>query len=338
MTVGCRVLLIGDHWPTDVAGGLPRYMAELTTALAAKGVIARALVSGPAFDAPAGVVAGGSDGMSLPSRMARTWWASRRVTNDVDLLDVHFAPYALLPLYVGAGRRRRVVVHFHGPWAEEGRVAGSSRFSCFSKRMIERLVYRKAIRLITESEAFADVASTKYGIERRRIVVRRPAVDLDTFSPGDPVAARAQLGLPAGVPIVLCVRRLVDRMGIDVLLKAWADVRCAVTEAQLVIVGTGPRRRRLEEQADDLGVGPSVSFLGAVSPADLVAAYRAADVSVVPSTALEGFGLVVLESLACGTPVIGTDVGGLAEAVGAFDPHLVVPAGDVAALAAGLVA
>jgi glycosyltransferase involved in cell wall biosynthesis len=85
-----------------------------------------------------------------------------------------------------------------------------------------------------------------------------------------------------------------------------------------------------------LGLGEDVRFLGKVSDSDLVAAYRAADVAVAPSISLEGFGLVVLEALACGTPVVGTAVQGLKEALEGFDPALLVPPGDPDALATRL--
>jgi len=85
--------------------------------------------------------------------------------------------------------------------------------------------------------------------------------------------------------------------------------------------------------ARELGVAPSVRFTGRVGDTELRDWYRAADVSIVPSLALEGFGLVVLEALACGTPVIVTDVGGLPEAVSGLDRGCVVPAADHAALA-----
>jgi glycosyltransferase involved in cell wall biosynthesis len=126
------------------------------------------------------------------------------------------------------------------------------------------------------------------------------------------------------------VRRLTPRTGVDVLLQAFAHVD---DDTVLLVAGEGPERERLERLAYELGVAGSVRFLGGVSEERLVELYRAADVTVVPSVSLEGFGLVVLESLACGTPVIGSDVGGLPEALADLEPRCVVPAGDPAALA-----
>jgi glycosyltransferase involved in cell wall biosynthesis len=126
-------------------------------------------------------------------------------------------------------------------------------------------------------------------------------------------------------------------MGIDVLLHAWPGVLEEVPDALLVIIGDGSERAALQDMAAQRGLESSVRFLGRVDDTTLVACYQAADLSVVPTTSLEGFGLVVLESRACGTPAVVTDAGGLPEAVEGLDPATVVPAGDVTALADGLV-
>src|SRR4029077_8245672 len=97
--------------------------------------------------------------------------------------------------------------------------------------------------------------------------------------------------------------------------------------------GEGPERAPLEALASRLGISSSVRFLGRVDDETLVACYQAANVSVVPTVALEGFGLTVLEALACGTPVIATDAGGMPEGLAPLDPTLIVPAGDAPSLA-----
>jgi glycosyltransferase involved in cell wall biosynthesis len=126
-------------------------------------------------------------------------------------------------------------------------------------------------------------------------------------------------------------------MGLDVLLRAWAEVVHRLdTPVQLVLVGDGSERANLESLARSLGLADAVRFLGRVDDSVLADCYRAADVSVVPTVALEGFGLVVLESLACGTPVIGTSAGGLPEVLAPLSGDLVVASGDTEALAVRL--
>jgi len=123
-------------------------------------------------------------------------------------------------------------------------------------------------------------------------------------------------------------------MGLDVLLDAWADLVHSVdVPIVLCIVGAGPQRDSLEAQCAELGLDGVVRFAGRVDDEELVHHYRAADVSIVPSVALEGFGLVVLESLATGTPVVASALDGLSEALGDLAPDLLVPPGDPVLLA-----
>jgi glycosyltransferase involved in cell wall biosynthesis len=160
-----------------------------------------------------------------------------------------------------------------------------------------------------------------------------PAVDLERFTPSDRAPARARFGIDPNAFLAVAARRLDARMGLDSLLAAWERVQREHADAVLLIAGDGPERAVLEAQRAALQQPDGVRLLGPVGEEDLIDLYRAADCSVVPSRALEGFGLVVLESLACGTPAIVTDVGGLPEAVAGFDESLVVARDDPRALA-----
>jgi glycosyltransferase involved in cell wall biosynthesis len=103
-----------------------------------------------------------------------------------------------------------------------------------------------------------------------------------------------------------------------------------------MIAGDGPIRAELERQVASLGLEQDVRLLGFVPDAELPMAYRSADLTVVPSVALEGFGLVVAESLAAGTPCLVTPVGGLPEAVSGLSPALVLRATGAEAIAEGI--
>ena len=123
------------------------------------------------------------------------------------------------------------------------------------------------------------------------------------------------MGLPTDRPMVLTVRRLARRMGLQELVSAFAMVRQRVPDALLAIVGGGALRPALEAQIDGLGLTGSVRLLGRVEDAVLPTLFRAADLSVVPSSALEGFGLTSVEFARGGTPPLVTPVGGLPEVV-----------------------
>ncbi|HET7568460.1 MAG TPA: glycosyltransferase family 4 protein [Gaiellaceae bacterium] len=317
-------LIVSTGWFPDDAGGLPRYVRGLAEALAAAGAEPRVLAVGPATDAPPWVTAVAPAGSTLPLRLLAF---RRAAAGSRALLDAHFALYALPVLL---GRRGPLVVHFHGPWAEEADAAGdAASLGAVVRAAVERVVYRRADAVVTLSAAFAELVCERYGVDRARVHTIPPGVDLERFSPGDRAAARARLGLPPDAFVAVAARRLVPRMGLDVLLDAWT--RLELPGAALLVAGEGPQREELEGRAV-----PGVRFAGKLSDDDLVAAYRAADVVVLPSRGLEGFGLAALEALACGTPVVASETGGLPEALAGLPGGCLVPPGDVAALASRL--
>ncbi|HEV7162523.1 MAG TPA: glycosyltransferase family 4 protein [Solirubrobacteraceae bacterium] len=313
-------------------GGLDRYYHSLYEQLPE----ASGVVVGPAKGAPSSLTASAREDNPLPWRMLRYWRDARRALANVQVLDAHFALYAA-PLLIG---RRRVpsVFHFHGPWAEETVAAGDgSRARYAVRRALERTVLRRADAHVVLSSAFRRVLVERYGVPPWGIRVWAPGVELDTFTPGEPAAARAKLGIEAQAFAVVCVRRLVARMGIDVLLDAWEQIVPELPSGSvLLIAGEGPMRGEIEARATQIEPAGSVRVLGLVPDSELVELYRAGDVAVVPTLSIEGFGLVVLEAAACGTPSVVSSVGGLPEVIRALDPSLLVPAGEPKALAARL--
>lgn len=338
-TAPLRVMVLGAEWVGDRPGGMNRYLADLSAALTQRGLSVRTLVLGPCTDAPPEVLPVSSRHAGLATRMSAMARAARDgAAAGAQVLDTHFALYAFLALRHRAVRSLPHVVHFQGPWAQESVVARGRRpLATALKRRLERVVYRHADVAVVLCEPFAAVLAEQYGVPRERIVVLAPGVDLERFSPGDRATARERLGVPPGDFLVVAARRLDPRMGLDVLVTAWASVLQAHPGARLLIAGEGAERARLEELIARLPRPDSVALLGRVSDELLRDLYRAADCSVVPTLSLEGFGLVTVESLACGTPAVVTDVGGLPQGVVGLDPSLVVPSGDPCALADRLV-
>jgi len=331
-----RLLLLGMEEFGARPSGLNRYLQDLSAALKKAGMSTEIVVLTAGEPGAGGHNPSLTVDAPLPQRLISFARATRLAARRADVVDVHFALYSLVPRMTSL-RLKPTVVHFQGPWGSESAVErGENALKLATKRLIERLVYRRAAFVIVLSTAFRQLVIDEYRIPPERVIVIPPGVDLEKFTPGDKIAAREALGLPSSGFGCVAARRLTPRMGLDVLLRAWR--RVAVEPKFLVFAGTGPDRRRLEIITQSLGLGTSVRFFGRVSDSDLQSLYRAADVSIVPSTSLEGFGLAALESLACGTPTIVSDTGGLPEAVAEMDRSLIVPLGNEVALAERLTA
>jgi glycosyltransferase involved in cell wall biosynthesis len=329
-----RVLMLGMGWFPSTLGGLDRYYRSLFEQLPE----AHGVVIGPAERAPASIDVVGRHEQSLPRRLLGFWLAARRAAGGVDVVDAHFALYAAAPLLLGGLHGASKLFHFHGPWAEESVAArDSSRVRFGLRRALERQVLGSVDAHVVLSSAFRRVLLERYRVVPWDVHVWPPGVALDVFTPGDRASARARMELDEGSFVAVCVRRLVPRMGIDGLLDAWAQIAPALPAGSiLLLVGDGPLAGELAERAARPELAGRVRILGRLSDDDLIEAYRAADVAVVPTLAFEGFGLVVLEAAACGTPSIVSAVGGLPEAAAPLDASLVVAPADAAALGARL--
>jgi glycosyltransferase involved in cell wall biosynthesis len=230
------------------------------------------------------------------------------------VLASHFALYALPVLQRNS--KLTHVVHFHGPWAQESSLSDQGMLSVFTKKALEHIVYQTADAIITLSNAFRDLLIGKYGVAPGKVHVVPGAVDTSHFQPADRVSARDLLGWPQERRIIFSIRRLVERMGLQALIAAFASVAAKYPDVSLFIGGKGPLQDALRAQISSLGLAERIRVLGFVRESLLPAHYQAANVSIVPSQSLEGFGLTTVESLACGTPVLVTPVGGLTEVVG----------------------
>lgn len=321
-----RVHMTGSEWFSSLPGGLNRYFTDLFAALRHRDDID---LSAAAFGVPSeGGRSWGAIGGSTRSRVL-TAFTDRAGLARPGILDRHFCLYG--PSALGWPAQRQLVVHFHGPWAAESRFAGAGALRSRAKYLVERLRYSGAERMIVLSDQFRDVLIEDYRIPADRIEVIPPGVDLDRFH------QLPRLDAPTGRRTVLCVRRLEHRMGIHRLIESWPAVVSAHPDACLMIVGTGTAERDLRSQVTSAGLNDSVQFTGRVDDLTLTQLYTLADFTVVPSVALEGFGLIALESLATGRPAVVTDCGGLPDAVRGLDASLIVPADNAEALAARLV-
>ena len=335
-----RTLQLGMEWFPDKPGGLNRVYYELMRHLPDAGVEIHGLVAGT--ERVAAESRGMIEGFAPHSkRLAPRLLAMRRVAgpllrSDPAVLVVsHFALYSA-PIIDELGDHP-LVVHFQGPWGLEGHAERQGRLSVLAKTTVERMVYRRAKAFIVLSKPFGRILETRFGIPPERIHVIPGGVDVPRFAIAESQAAcRRRLGWPEDRPIVLSVRRLMRRMGLDDLVAATAILRQTVPDVLVLIAGRGPITEELQGQIDDLGLRDNVRLLGFLPDDDLPSAYRAATITVVPTVALEGFGLIVAESFAAGTPCLVTPVGGLPEAVAGLSAHLILKDIGPTAIADGL--
>ncbi|PSB07262.1 group 1 glycosyl transferase [filamentous cyanobacterium CCP2] len=330
------LLQVAVGWFPTSPGGIERYVYELTHHLAAIGDSVELCGIGlPEYSSslPFHLTNLASPMDSLEQRFwsTRANFAHRKLLQP-DAINLHFALYSF-PL-MQALPKVPLTFTFHGPWALESQQEGTGKVSALVKHWIEQRVYRQCDRFIVLSQAFGEILHQSYRIPWKRIHVIPGGVDTVRFQPNlTRQQAREKLGLPTDRPILFTPRRLVQRMGIDQLLMALSKIRLRIPDVFLVIAGKGALRSTLEQQVKDLELNNHVHFFGFLFDEQLPIAYQAADLTVIPSQALEGFGLVLVESLACGTPVLCTPVGGMPEILQPFTPELITASTHADAIA-----
>ncbi len=180
----------------------------------------------------------------------------------------------------------------------------------------ERDLAASADAIISACAHEHDLLARYYDADPARMVSIPCGIDTDLFRPRDRDECRRALDIDRDRPVLLWVGRLEKLKGVDILIDAVAQLD--EPDVLLLVVGGDEHgrelRAELEEQAQEAGLGGNVRFTGAVPHEELPAWYSAADVCVVPSY-YESFGLVAVEAMACGTPVVASRVGGLVSTV-----------------------
>ncbi|MBF0425313.1 MAG: glycosyltransferase family 4 protein [Magnetococcales bacterium] len=196
------------------------------------------------------------------------------------------------------------------------------------------LYQRAAGHVITTSAEIREQLIVRNGHPPEQVTSIPTGIDVQRFCPGDRQQARRQLGLPADAFLIGIVAVMRTWKGHHILLEAFKEL--TASDPRLVFVGDGDRWEDLKRQIAVLGLGDRVRMVG--NQVDVVPWLRALDLFVLPSLANEGVPQVVLQAMACGLPVIGSAIGGIAEVIDDGRTGLLVPAGDARALARALAA
>ncbi len=193
-------------------------------------------------------------------------------------------------------------------------------FNIFFRRIMEKFSLSKCEKVIVLSKFTQDKLINKHSIPKEKIYIIPGGVDLDRFRPSpNKINMRKKLHIPADKFVLLTIRNLVSRMGLENLVKAMALLKNRINNIYLIIGGEGILKKKLQELIKELNLESSVNLCGFVSEDHLPLYYQMADFFILPTVALEGFGLITVEAMACGTPVLGTPVGGTREILGEFN-------------------
>ncbi|NEQ50275.1 MAG: glycosyltransferase family 4 protein [Leptolyngbya sp. SIO3F4] len=331
-----KLAVLGNNWFPDRPGGLDRYIYELVHNLAESNTEIDLFGIGlPSHQSIPSIQLKNlaNPTASLQNRLYSAYQNSRSIASSrPDAINIHFALYGLtaIPHFP---KDVPVTCTFHGPWAIESQQEGDSKLGVWLKKQMEQQVYSRCDRFIVLSKAFGQILHQEYHVPWEKIHIIPGGVDTQRFQNNlSRQQAREKLGWPQDRFIMFTPRRLVHRMGLDKLLTAIAQLKENKYDPWLAIAGKGPLRETLEHQSINLGLKHCVKFLGFLPDEDLPVAYQAADVTIMPSQSLEGFGLVLLESLASGTPVVCTPVGGMPEVINNFSPELITDSPSAGAM------
>ncbi|WP_249011624.1 glycosyltransferase family 4 protein [Conexibacter sp. DBS9H8] len=351
-----RVLLLSWEYPPVIEGGLGRHVTQLAAGLAAAGHDVSVLTRAGTEDAGEPEASGRG-----PVHVHRVPIAPFSADLDGfmawvgELNERLFARGAAL-----AGGGRFDLIHSHDwmvapaaealaaahdlPWLVTVHATEFGRHNGWVHTHPQRAIHRAERRMVRTaghviccSEYMAGHVRRVFGLAPGRVSAIPNGIapaELEV-APGTDVAALRRRHAPGGEPLVLLVGRLVYEKGFHVSLEAIAALVAAGRPVRFLLAGTGTAEAELHAQAESLGLREAGVFLGRVDDDTLHGLYRAADVTVVPSL-YEPFGIVPLEAMACGCPVIVTDTGGLREVTDAPGVAVRVPPGDVRALTGAL--
>ncbi|MEP6760275.1 MAG: glycosyltransferase family 4 protein [Sporichthyaceae bacterium] len=313
-----RTLIVTNDFPPRT-GGIESFVLAMATRLPADQVAVHTArqAGDSAFDStlPFPVVRDPSRLMVPTPRIARR---SAAIARDLGCESVWFgaaAPLALMARHLKATTGvRRTVATTHGHEVWWARTPGP-------RSALHRIGENNDVVTYLGSFTRDRIGRALSPEARARMVQLTPGVDDETFHPGvdgSPVRASYRIG---DRPVVVCVSRLVERKGQDMLIRSLPVVRNRVPDATLLIVGDGPQRGALERLAGDLGLRDAVVFTGAKAWAELPPYFAAGDVFAMPTRTrkagfeVEGLGIVYLEASATGLPVVAGDSGGAPDAV-----------------------
>jgi glycosyltransferase involved in cell wall biosynthesis len=332
-----RILFVTDYPPEEIIGGSVRVLYEQSTRLANREhdihVLTRKENFRNGFDIPPNIIIWkyATNNKNSCSLFASTYKNSNAFFEKLlgkfkyDLINFHqpFSAAGLLKCNKSTSINKIYTCHslsFEEYWSrnidlKEGFVKFLQyKLNGYLRKGIERYVLNKSNKIIVLSQYMKTRLSLAHHIPDEKCHIAAGGVDLKRFRPSsNKFNLRTKLNIPQNKIILFTVRNLVRRMGLANLITALKDVAEKCPNVYLVIGGEGPLKNKLLSLTENFGLSDYIRFAGFIDDEILPEYYQSADIFVLPTKELEGFGLVTLEALASGLPVLGTSVGGTRE-------------------------
>jgi len=341
-----RALFVTDYPPEEIIGGSVRVLYEQCTRLADRNHDIHILTREENF----------KNGFHIPDNL-KMWKYTTNIQNHYSLFFSTFKNSRIL--FEDLARKFKYdVINFHQPFSALGILKSPKSasvkniYTCHSlsfeeywsrnvnanqgikyplnlvnsyfRKKIEKYVLLKSDKIIVLSEYTKNKLSSAHKVPDNKCIIMAGGVDIERFRPpNNKVDLRAKLNLPKAKIVLFTVRNLVNRMGLTNLIMALKYVVKENPDIHLIIGGEGPLKKRLVCLTEESGLTDYISFAGFIAEEQLPEYYQVADIFVLPTKELEGFGLVTLEALASGLPVLGTSIGGTKEILGKFDDSFV---------------
>ncbi|GAB3256935.1 glycosyltransferase family 4 protein [Kineosporia babensis] len=305
-----KIMVVAPYYAPQV-GGLENYALNVVQALIAQGHEVVVVTSGTGNSPGVIRLRAWLKASNTPVNPLWYWQLKRLVGRErPDVVMAHTPVPFIADLAARAAGSTPFVLIYHNDLAKDSGVQKAIVAAYW--RLLGHGTLERADRIVTTSERYATTSSflKQYSA---KVDVIAPGVDTRRFHPQVDTSAVSQPDRQV-VLFVGSLHRSHAHKGLDLLMRAVAELHAENPRVQLVVVGRGDGLPEYRSQAANLGL--DVTFTGFVADEDLPAYYAAADVFVLPSTNMaEGFGMVLLEASACGTPVIGTNVGGIPAAL-----------------------
>jgi len=350
------VVMLTNAIAPDKLGGLERYVRELSGRLVAADVDVTIVTK--QVDAAHPVSEIGEDGVriirhTVPSKRDPLFAVKYPLSvgqgvlrelreRDGAILHGHYAITTLPVTLPGQAAKHPYLYTFHAPVHKEMLSMHEGTY------LLPQVVRRPAVAALRAAESrvatgarraivLSDFMRDEFAALDRRgnteIQVVAGGVDTDWFTPQGKVFRD-----PGDAPVLFTARRLTARTGVAELIESVPRLRSVFPGLKLFVAGDGNLRRQIQAKIVGLGLEDAVTLLGRVSEEELRDRYRQADLTVMPTQELEGFGLTTAESMSCGTPVIVTPAGANPELVRELSPDLVTPGTTPGAIADGIAA